>query len=274
MDRALTIGGVVLDENGSPVEGVTLKGVRSEDHTNGQPNTDFQLTTVTTDAAGRWLFPYVPREYETIQFILACDGFAVTWVTLPVNGPGAMNQTAVIKRGYVVVGNVTDEEGKPIWGATVQERHQYGHRKLSTTTDEHGFFVLEGLGGIDQEADLTAEAAGMAAQFQTIQLVDRTNVLNFVLSPSKGFRGRVVDGSGNPIPNAVVRTDSHFNPYVPNRFDWLTHTEVDGRFEWNAAPIEETCFWFEADGYEIIRGRPMTPDGTDYEVVLTRSRGS
>jgi hypothetical protein len=175
---------------------------------------------------------------------------------------------------------VTDLEGRPIGGATVKERHEYGFRKLSTQSDEDGFYTMRGLADPwksnttprepELESSLAVQAQGMSPQFQKVRLRERTNTVNFVLAPGNIFRGRVVDETGNPISGAVVKVDSCFNEYVPNRFEWLTYTDSEGRFEWNSAPAEETCFWFEADGYEVIRGRPMVADGTGHEIKLTR----
>jgi len=111
---------------------------------------------------------------------------------------------------------------------------------------------------------------GMAPQAQTVRLEAPTNYVNVVLAKAIVFRGRVVDEAGKPIPGAVVRTDYDFERQIPTQIEWLTHTDADGRFAWDSAPVEPLCFWFEADGYEIIRGRRMLPDGTDLEVKLTR----
>jgi hypothetical protein len=43
---------------------------------------------------------------------------------------------------------------------------------------------------------------------------------------------------------------------------------ADGRFEWDSAPVQETCFWFEADGYQAIRGLSLVADGSDHKIEL------
>ena len=107
----------------------------------------------------------------------------------------------------------------------------------------------------------------MAPQQQTVHLLERTNQVSFVLAKGSVFRGRIVDDSGYPITNAVVRTD--WCDQLPTRFEWLIHTDNDGRFEWDSAPAEAICFWFEADGFEVIRGVSFLPDGTDHEIKLS-----
>lgn len=112
----------------------------------------------------------------------------------------------------------------------------------------------------------------MAPQLKPVELREPTNVLNFVLAAGVWFHGRVIDEAGQPIANAAVRTDSDNQGRRP--FQWFTRTDDDGRFEWNSAPTQETLFWFEADGYEVIRDIPMVPDGKDLEIKLKRKRGS
>src|SRR5437870_6368643 len=75
---------------------------------------------------------------------------------------------------------------------------------------------------------------------------------------------------GDPISEASVRTDYNFEKQIETRFEGQTHTDAEGRFEWDSAPADEICFWFEADGYEVIRGRPMLADGSYHEIKLTR----
>jgi hypothetical protein len=45
---------------------------------------------------------------------------------------------------------------------------------------------------------------------------------------------------------------------------------VGGRFEWNSAPDEKTLFWFEKNGFQVIRNMMLMPNGKDYEITLQR----
>lgn len=285
LESAVTVGGVVVDELGLPVADVELEAKRAyfDTHQMGNPSTDFQTCKVKTDADGRWIFPYVPKAYKEIRFYLTHSNYAVTDVLIPVVEVDSLNTTLVIERGFAVEGRVTDADGQPVADATVRELHNYGFRKLSTKTDNDGFFAMHGVAipvmrSVDssvpakpeQKVDLVIQAKGMAPQQQTIPLLERTNYANFVLAKGTIFRGRIVDDFGHPITNAVVRTD--WCDQLPTRFEWLTHTDTDGRFEWDSAPAEAICFWFEADGFEVIRGVSILPDGTDHEIKLkTRS---
>lgn len=294
LEPALAVGGTVMDEQGLPVAGVELKGQRasSDPFKNGGPTTDFQTCAVKTDASGRWHFPYVPKSYGEIRFYLSCTNYAVASASVPVGKPESLNTTLIIERGFVLLGRVVNAENRPIVGATVKERHEFGFRKLSTTTDHDGCFAMQGLGlsrpavrrssnpagqpaetspsKPEQTMDIVVLADGMAPQQQTVQFREPTNHVQFVLNRGSVFRGRVVDEEGNAITGAVVRTDYDFKNQRPTRFEWLVNTDTDGRFEWHSAPAEAICFWFEAKGYEVIRGFPILPDGTDHEIKLQR----
>lgn len=146
------------------------------------------------------------------------------------------------------------------------------HPHLSTQTDANGEFVLLGLADTSgQTVELVAQAAGLAPQIQIVRLLQPTNTAEFVLAPGNVFRGRVVDDAGQPIAQAAVRTDFDFEKQIPDRFEWLTNTDAQGRFEWNSAPAERVCFWFEAGGYEVIRSHSFLADGTDHEIRLKRN---
>ena len=273
VEPAAIAAGVVVDEQGQPVPGVTLQASRLEDYKDAKPNVDFQTTRVETDADGRWRYPYLPKSYAEAHFDLTCDGYAVTRVVVPMGKPESVNATLVIKSGFAVIGRVSDAQGMPLAGAAVKEFHNYGHRMLTTETDGNGEFKLAGFAGriagsIDAQTEIVVELKGMAPQLRKIELLRPTNVANFVLTKGNVFRGRVVDESGQPLVGVACRTDSDNQGRQP--FRWFTHTDADGRFEWDSAPAAPTLFWFELDGFNVIRDRLLTPDGSDHEIKLEK----
>jgi hypothetical protein len=121
---------------------------------------------------------------------------------------------------------------------------------------------------LEPRVNLVFQAAGYAPQVKTVELLDRTNTVSAVLAQGKLFRGRVVDEAGNPIPNAMVRTDSDDHGLI--KFRWLTETDRDGRFSWDSAPAEPVLFWFEKRGYRVIRDLLLEADGSEHEIELVR----
>lgn len=172
---------------------------------------------------------------------------------------------ATTNQRYVSTITVPDDKGIGIL---------YGMSQVDT--NESGGAVLHGVAFQGPlEADLAVEAAGFAAQTKTVALSAATNTADFVLAAGNIFRGQVVDEAGNPISNAVVQTDFDFDGQVQNgveksrpRFDWTSHTDASGWFQWNSAPSQEICYWFEADGYVPIRGLKLAADGSEHRIVL------
>lgn len=276
LDPALSVAGTVVDEQGQPVLGVKIS-VDSPDVDPAQrEHVAFHggNSDVLTDAGGRWVCPYVPREYETVKLILTGDGYTVTEVSVPVGKPESLNATLVIKRGFTVTGRVLDPEGNPVAEAKVRELHNYGRRKQSTRTAGDGTFTLHGVWvpfPAEPKMNLIVQAKGFAPQIQTVQCSEPTNIANFTLSKASLFRGRVLDEAGNPIPSATVRTDAGSDGL--DKYQWLTHTDAEGRFAWDSAPPDSVLFWFEAPGFTWIRDLPLVPDGSEHEIKLTRKAG-
>lgn len=204
-----------------------------------------------------------------VNFELIRSNYAVTQVSVPVGMPESMSATLVIKRGCAIVGQVSNQQGKVISGATVRAYHNYRYRKLSTKTDTNGHFELFGLSNqLESKVDIVIQSTGMAPQLHTVQLSELTNTLNLILTKGNLFRGRISDEAGNPISKVVVQTDFDFNNQIDKNFEWRTETDADGRFEWDSAPAEAICYWFEANGYNILRGHPLLADGSEHKIIL------
>jgi hypothetical protein len=295
LDPAMTVGGIVTDEQRLPVAGVEIK-IQNPGNKPGQiENVDFQMCPVTNRDDGSWSCSYIPKDYTNeIRFILKKPDYAVTFPVVPVDKVDLTNMVLVINRGYTVTGQITDPQNRPIANARTKTLDGDSSKLQSTQTDENGVFTLTGVpgncasyqqpaletngrGGViirglvgegELQVELATQADGFAPQTTTVKLLSATNVVNSTLSLGNIFRGRVMDEAGNPIPNAVVKTDWDFKNQIRAQFDWTVHTDVNGRFEWDSAPAQEICYWFEADGYHVIRGLPLAADGSDHEITL------
>ena len=80
LDPAMTVGGLVVDEQGLPVAGVTIM-VQTPGIDPGQAeNVDFQTCPVINHDDGRWTCSYIPKDFTNeIGFILKKDGYTVTF---------------------------------------------------------------------------------------------------------------------------------------------------------------------------------------------------
>jgi RNA polymerase sigma factor (sigma-70 family) len=301
LDPAMTVGGMVVDEQGLPVAGVKIL-VQTPGNKPGQiENVDFQTCPITNREDGSWSCSYIPRDYTNeIRFILEKPGYAATCPVVPVAQVDLKNLMLVISRGFAITGRVTDAQGQPVVAADINTLNGDHNTRQSGKTDEQGYFILLGVAGetapgvlsqvpplATNEAgavsirgivgqgmlhvEISVQARGFASQTKQVELLDATNAANFSLSQGNIFRGQVVDEAGNPVPGAVVRTDYDFKNQVEPPFEWKAHTDVNGRFEWDSAPAGETCYWFEAEGFKSIRGLRLLADGSDHEITLQNS---
>jgi RNA polymerase sigma factor (sigma-70 family) len=310
LDPAMTAGGLVVDEHGLPVAGVSLVPVKENlpvvlrgqgTDPRQMENVNFGVWPVTTREDGSWSCSYIPTDWQEIRFSLDKPGYAATFPVVPVARVDLTNLVLVINRGFTVTGQMTDGQNRPVAKARIKTLHGHDHNRESATTDEHGVFVLDGVTGdtlIVQDhqgpvletnesgeirtiirrwrtgvqgrphVDLAIQAEGFAAQTGTVELLAATNVANFTLTPGNILRGRVLDEAGNPVSNAVIRTDLDVKNQLAAAFDWTSHTDGNGRFEWDSAPTHEICYSFYADGYDPVRGMPLTADGRDHEITL------
>ena len=295
LDHGLIVSGTVVDEQGQLVEGVRIQVQTPAVQGNGPDRVDLQTSAAFSDSNGRWLCTFIPRIIEEIRFILTRDDFALTLPVVPVGKVDLGNLVLVIDRGFIVTGRVTDTEGQPIAGAAVKELNNPGYRRQSTLTYADGTFALQGLlseyefyrqrpnegnangtlrirgmAGIGEPRGVRVlvQADGFAPQTPTVQLLEPTNLVNFALAQGNIFRGRVLDQAGNPIPDAVVRTDADNQGL--DKFKWQTRTDAEGRFEGDSAPAEPVLFWFEANGYDWLRDVPLVADGSVHEIKLTQ----
>ncbi len=297
LDAALTAGGIVVNEQGFPVPDVQIF-ITTPGIIPGQAeNIDFQTCPVTNHADGTWTCSYIPRDYTNVlHFILKNPDYATTYAQSPLRDVSMNNLVLVIDAGTTVTGKVTDLQGHPLGNARLKVLSSDRNKRKSVRTDEFGAFTLPGISpetdSVSQEpllqtnsvgnivirgmkgtgighANIAVQVDGFASQTKTLTLTDITNTVDFALSPGNIFRGHIVDEQGNPISNAVVQTDDCFDLQpldYQKKFDWTTHTDANGTFEWDSAPAEDTCYWFEADGYEIVRGQHLRADGSDHEI--------
>jgi RNA polymerase sigma factor (sigma-70 family) len=298
LDPAMTASGLIVDERGIPVAGVTIF-IQGAGNKPGQAeNVDFQTCPVTNHEDGSWTSSYIPKDFTNeIRFILKKPGYAVTFPIVPVPKVNLNALLLVIDSGAIVTGKITDRHDHPIANARIKVLAGDRNKWQSTHSDEDGVFAFTGvigetefsqappletnasggvmirglMGGGMAHVDLAVQADGFASEMKTIQLLNATNIVNFALAIGNIFRGHVVDDMGNPIPNAVVQTDYSFSGGSQRKFDWTTHTDSNGVFRWDSAPAGETAYWFEAEGYKIIRDMPLIADGTDHEIRLQRN---
>jgi hypothetical protein len=288
------IGGTVVDDQDQPVAGVKIQFSRNGSELSHSESIDFQTLNVKTGDDGTWHCQVVPPEYDRISLDLVKKGYAGTQVEVPLVGVNCEKLVLVIDRGYVLSGCVTDDQQHPVMDATVKTVGMNRASRKSARTDSEGRFSLIGVRGDSQmqrpsklvtnaasvvrisgvthigipTACISVEAASYAPQKRTITLNERTNQADFVMSPGCDFHGRIVNEAGNPVTNAVIQTDFDFENQEAKQYEWLGHSDAEGRFQWISAPKEPICYWISAPGYGTVRGKRLEAGGDNLIITL------
>lgn len=293
LQPALMAAGTVLDEAGNPASNVKVNiGRHGFPNDGSKDRVDFhtRLTSTYSDSAGRWELPYLPS--GTTNFVLYFNStkYMATevWVEMlddlgkgtGINGIQKINLLgkngldslkSTIYWGYTLSGKVVTRDGQSGWGpvpgARLREVHNWGgYQEKEVIADNEGAFKFVGLR--DQPTLIVAEADGYSPALNSVPLQIGPNSVQFYMRKGPDLRGRVVDSSGLPIANVVVRTDT--DNHGLRRYDWTGRTDSDGWFTYTNAPVDEVLIWIAADGFDSKREVPLRAGKELHRIVLSR----
>jgi RNA polymerase sigma factor (sigma-70 family) len=276
MERAVTAGGRIVDEQGKPIAGAAVEVRLREDakpaHGDGRVSYNWSLTdrSNVTDADGRWRIDNVPDHPRVGLALIVShpdylsDNYGRSDVQKAAGITTEMlrKETATLrlKHGVIVRGQVTDPAGKPIKDAVVI----YGDDPYSSwlpckfPTDADGRYRLPALP--PEQTTLTVIAPGWAPQLRRVLLRDGSPPQDFRMAAGKPIRLRIVDAAGHPIPNAFVHTlgwkgsKSLYWDHNPNH-PKVPDTKIprragaDGVWQWDSAPDDPVNLGISAPGF-------------------------
>lgn len=283
LDPAVTIGGMVLDEQEAPVPDMqivfTVSGPipsRSRERLTMMGNYHTEIT----DAGGRWSCNHVPARFGMIAYRLvhplfqeklyACDSpDELGYVGIEkISEEEFLAQRAVMRAqsGIIIAGTVTDENKQPIPGAKVSQGHDFRAPQRNMVTEADGTFRFTN--GRPGDIALTFQASGFAPVVRSLTLSTNLENLQILLPIGRALLGRVTDESGVPIHGATIEAAS---PTADSRtlFEWHTKSDDDGRFSWDAAPASQDYAVY-APGYQSLSRVTLAADGTEHDVKLSR----
>ena len=235
LDEGWTVGGVVVDRGGNPVEGAK---VNPSIKFKKRPGDDDELwlgDEMVTDADGKWKFAYVPASMRDVHVTVNHADFKAERRSLsrsefglePDQEPSAK---IPLSRGITVVGKVTDERGNPIANALVRTR--FTNEDRATTTGRDGTYFLSGCE--PRMMRIVVSAKGRAMELQNVCVEPEMPPVDFILKPGGHIRVVVLDESGKPIPRTRIffqRWRGHIEYFEFDHVD--EYTGGDGVWEWN-----------------------------------------
>jgi uncharacterized GH25 family protein len=261
LERGVTAGGRIVDENDRPIAGAKVQ-VRTEGAAapaRGGSQTRFNTWLATggdaalTDAEGRWRIANVPNNPRVELRLLVTHPDYVSDEHWDENQRAGAVTTAMLldgtatlklKSGVVVRGRVTDSAGKPIAGAIVVRGDDpyFASTPCEFVTDADGRFRLPALK--PEQTALTVIAQGWAPQHRMVILQPGLPAQDFRMERGKPIRLRVVDTAGKGVARAQVairgwkgRKALHNHDH-PNVHDTKIprHADSNGVWNWDWAP--------------------------------------
>lgn len=265
LDAGQSIGGVLVNEAGEPIEGAKIHPSIQYKKRPGDTSSLGVGAEFTTNPEGKWSFHYVPASMQSLRVEIKHPDYMPTRTSLALNvyglKPGQDGaQPIVVKEGLEVVGRVTDSDGKPIEGALIRTKFSNDEREVKTGID--GVYFIRGCAPVMSK--LVVSAKGMAVDMAEVQIGPEMAPVDFVMKPGNHVRIRVIDEAGKPIP----KTRIFFQGWRASRYSYFEldhvhqYTDENGVWEWNEAP-EDT---FKVD---ICRPKGMTLAG---ESIIAREQ--
>jgi RNA polymerase sigma factor (sigma-70 family) len=267
MERGTSIGGIVRDEDGRPIEGVAVEFHETSPDDRGREALDFDGITARTDSQGRWHIDLIPAGLDLghLHFTFSHPEF-VSWIDAgniqPSATPDQLRQQSgviVLHRGVPIAGRVVNRGGRPIAGAAVRLGEHFWLPR--TTTDAEGRFRIGNAG--PQESFLSVQAAGYAPEMNPVIVRRGLPPIEFRLAAGRTIRGRVVDSRGQPIAGAGVYASQWRGK---QNLDWRSVTDAEGQFRWENAPVDAVSIGAGKPGYGDVT---ISVRSSDNEQVIT-----
>ncbi len=256
---ALPIGGVIQDEQGNGIPGVSVSVSIAKTMPSRLERVEIHDAKVVTDASGRWQYDSAPKDPDKVYVARKHpDYIGDDYVQ-------SMAPVMVMRKGVAVTGRVVDDAGNPIEGVEViQGRDRWGTSFPSTRTDAQGQFRF-GQVKPGEELILTAQKPGYTPDLQRLPTGPDAVPVEFHLGPGRTILARVVDAAGKPVPDVRVDADTWRQCRT---LDWSTRTDHEGRFRWDGAPADEVGFHMMKQGYMTLWRHPLVAGEQEQVVTL------
>jgi RNA polymerase sigma factor (sigma-70 family) len=267
MERGMSIGGILRDDDGRPIEGASVRLEIKGPQDRVRESLDFDSLNARTDPGGRWRIDHIPTGLDLVRlqckfshpdFISPFDAGIIqpTATSEQLRSRSAVN---VLHRGISITGRVSDLAGHPIADASVRIGRNFW--RPAVTTDAAGQFQFRNQ--VAEDTFLTVEAAGHAPEARPVRVRDGLGPFEFRLGPGRKIRGQVVDSHGRPVAGTLITLSRWAGP--PS-LRWRAQTDSAGRFTWDASPLGEVSLAASKEGYRVAE---MKIEQTGKETVFT-----
>jgi peroxiredoxin/protocatechuate 3,4-dioxygenase beta subunit len=281
MEKGVTIGGIVKNENGEPLAAARVIFFGPLATNAGGRERSFigpGYHAERTDENGRWHNGEVPKHFQDFTFrvdhpdyvpvTFGCEGSTPDGTNfvplLPEQDYLSGTASMMLGHGVELTGQVVDSAGKPVAGASIVRNHEWRNPAAVLESGADGRFTIQNLR--PGEMYLTVQAAGLAAQTRLLTLSNQMPEVKIEMKPGRILKGKLVDESGQPVAGASVQMDRL--ELGPLEYDWAAVSDGDGRFLWDSAPEGEHPYYFSARGHHARSEPALVADGQDKIITL------
>jgi thiol-disulfide isomerase/thioredoxin/protocatechuate 3,4-dioxygenase beta subunit len=282
LDKAETVGGIVLDDLGKPLAGVKISfHFPMGDRRRIKLGASVSSVEVTTDEKGQWRCDYIPPEHlsHLTSFVLEHSDFKQTVKEMPLSrllagNDGNLTETITMERGLSVTGQVNDESGQPIKEAIVYcSPKSSSNEWQKTTADENGHFEFKNLPEAEGRAILVYADKFAPELKDGIEIKAGMSPINFVLKSGKTIKAKVVDTDGKPIPKIWFAIERWRTQRMIPEPGGRKVTNDAGLFVWDSAPEDEVIFDLiptggNASDFRTLRQQNLKADNTEHVFTL------
>ncbi len=238
LDAGQSVGGVVVDADGKPVEGAEIHpSIEYKKRETDESQLGSGWTTK-TDKDGRWRADCVPS-VDRLSLEIVHPKFVPTRTSIVTNEyrlklDETPREHIIIDRGVTLAGTVTDEDGHPIKDAKV--RASLINEMREARTDAAGKYEMPGC-PTGKMVTVTITATTFAPDQAEVEFRDAMQPLDFQLDPGKTIRVRVVDKDGKPEQKARIFFRRWRQDDYGHGLDTIhQYTDENGIWEWQEAP--------------------------------------
>ena len=253
LEKAIEVGGIVVDENNNPIQGAA---VNCSYNAPDRQNHLYPAGDAKTDTDGKWSVNMAPASIRRFRLDVTHPDYMQSELTGTYPPYSQMlDRTAVVmlRKGTSLTGRVLDPDGQPVKGAkiVVTEKGQEFSAQQPQQTSEDGTFRFDNW----KPGPTTVYAAAVGFAPQTKEWTDFSSPVEFQLAPGKTVRFKVLDMDGKPIPQARVCPFRWRGTFLllGDRDLIPQHADGEGNWSWTWAPDDEVDYSIIREGYQSIR---------------------
>ena len=261
---AFTIGGMVMTEEGDPIEGVKLSVSFSVQNDIEADWTHAPINAV-TDSNGFWESPEANSNAYRVRVSANHDRYVWTDRTKRAASIGLLRQkqhVITMQRQRTISGQIVDEQGNGIKSA-----REYLASGSSCFVDENGQFEIRGVLEGDTQIVVVANGYAPVSLYQTIA---DGQAMVVTLKAGHSQRLMIIDPEGNPIEGAGISSVTRVGTRrISSGWGTDKHgSNANGMIEGLGILGQVLCLTVQADGYTTREDVQVECSESPHQVTL------